>query len=78
MSLNSSLLIKCVPLGCVICFSSNMLCNINLWRYFSYSVGVSVGMLLACDIHCVSNGIYRGEGEVFEYALKVGCTCCFE
>ena len=55
--MNSSLLIKCVPLRCVICFSSNILCNISLCRYFSDSVGANVGIFLACIIHCVSNDI---------------------
>jgi hypothetical protein len=39
-----------------------MLCSISLWRYFSDLSGVSVGMFLACNIHCVSNGVgLRGK-----------------
>ena len=39
-----------------------MLCSISLWRYFSDSSGVSVGMCFACSIYCVSNGVgVRGK-----------------
>ena len=48
---------RCVLLEHVISFSSNMLWSINLWRYCNDSSGVSVGMFLACNIHCVSNGV---------------------
>ena len=71
--MNSSLLIKRVPLGSVICFSSNVLCNINLYRYCD-SVGVNVGICLACSIHCVSSGV-GGGGECFKCAFEVGSTC---
>ena len=50
-----------MPLGCVMCLSSVMLCNINLCRYFRDIVGVNVGMLFACLSHCVSNGVGRGN-----------------
>ena len=55
--MNSLLLIKCVPVGCVICFSSKILCKSSLCRYFSDNIGVNVGMFLACILHCVSNGV---------------------
>ena len=66
--MNSSLLIKRVPLGSVICFSSNVLCNINLYRYCD-SVGVNVGICLACSIHCVSSGV-GGGGNASSVLLR--------
>ena len=41
------------------CLILVMLCNIGLCRYFKNSVGVIVGIVLACRIHCVSNGVGR-------------------
>ena len=49
-------------MGHVICFRSQMLCSISLWRYFSVRSRVNVGVFLACSIHCVSSGVgVRGE-----------------
>ena len=55
--MKSLLLIKCVSLGCVICFSWNMTCNNYLCRYFTDSVGIKIGMFLACTIYCVYSGV---------------------
>ena len=41
---NSLLVSNCFPLGCVICFSSVMLCRSSLCRYLREVVGVSVGL----------------------------------
>ena len=46
-----------------------MLCNINLWRYFSDSYGVSIGMFIACSIHCVSN-VVGVRGKLLSVLLR--------
>ena len=53
-----------------------MLCNINLCRYFNDSYGVSIGMFLACNIHCVSNGV-GVRGKFSKCVFEMGPTCCF-
>ena len=60
--MNSSLVIRCVPLGCVMCLNSIKLYSINLCRYFRDIVGVNVGILFACA--SVSNGVGRRDNSV--------------
>ena len=45
------------------CLGSTTLCNISLYMYFSDSVGVRIGIFLACSIHYVSSGVGRRENS---------------
>lgn len=74
--INSSFVINFVPLGCVNCLSSVMLCNINLCRYFRDMVGVSVGIL--CLARPIVSPMVWGGREFFECTLKEETAGGFE